>query len=73
MILEDHPANLNKLQHSCRARSIAETVLPDTRTIVDDHIIADQRRKYGSATGDRTVATNPNVGSDDRARTNIAA
>ena len=51
---------------SVRSRQIAEAVLADTDTRMDDDAIADQRMLDGRAGADRTVAADANTRPDHR-------
>ena len=66
IILDDDAADLDDLDHAApRPRRVAETVLADTRTGMDDYIVADKRAKHAGASSDRAIAADSDSRTDD--------
>jgi len=73
IVLDDHAADLDDLQHAARTRRIAETVLPDPRAVVNNDIVSNQCGLNRRASGNRAVPSYPDTLTDHRARTNMTA
>ncbi len=79
IVLDDDTANLDDLQHAAWTGGITETVLPDARTIVDNHIITDERGKNACAAGNGAIASDlyilpdDDTGPDPRTSTDMGA
>ena len=67
VVLDDDAPHLRNLLMSLRARQIAEAVLADTDTRMNDHAIADQRMLDRRTGADRTVAADAHTRPDHRA------
>lgn len=68
MILDDHPADLNDLDHPALwTRRITEAVLADARTGMNDDIVADQRTEDAGTSRYRAIPADPNLRPDHRA------
>src|SRR3546814_13188334 len=67
IVLDDHPADLDDFQHARGTRRIAEAILPDPRAVMDDHIIADQRRDNARSRGNGAAAADLHIRADQRA------
>src|SRR4029077_3862193 len=66
-ILDDHAPDLRNLAVARRAREIAEAVLPDAGTGVDNHPVPDERMHDGRARADDAITANAHIRADDRA------
>ena len=65
MVLQDDAADLNDLDHAAaRTRRIAETVLPDTGTGMNDDIVADERAENRRAGRNRAIPADPHARTD---------
>ena len=79
VILDDDPADLRDLFQTPRARSIAETILADAHTGMDDDIVADQRVLDCGSMADVTIPAYPcsrangSARGNDRSRTDLGA
>ena len=73
-VLQDDAADLDKLDHAAFwSRRIAETILADPGTRVDDDFVANQRTHDAGAGGDRAIAPDPHTRTDHGAGCNPRA
>src|SRR6478672_7663630 len=73
LVLHDHAADLRNLEVSLAAHHVAEAVLTDLATGMDDDAIADQGIGQGRSGSNRTVASYPHIGADNGVRSDHGA
>ena len=67
VVLNDNAADLRHLDVALGARHVAEAVLADVATRMNDDAIADRRVRDGAVGANRTVAADAHLRSDHRA------
>src|SRR4249919_1745011 len=73
IVLNYHATNLRNLEVPLAAHHVAEAVLTDFATGVDDDSIADQGIAQTRSGSDRTVASYPHIGANDGIRSDHSA
>src|SRR5208282_4638017 len=66
VVLDDDATDLRHLEVAARPEREAEAVLPDMRSRMNDHPVADQSGSDGRRGADRAVPADAHLGTDDR-------